>query len=192
MAQSPVRALPLDFTLATERLILRLPNESDLPHVWSASRVPGFNDGMLWNPPEHPDELRGPLERAVKAWREGQGYQFSIDMGRVFAGRISLRPTEERTLDVGFWTHPDHQGRGLMTEALVAVADLAFGTLDAETLIAYHADWNLASRRVLEKAGFRPVRAIPGGFVKNGVAADETLVRRDRDADPRRAVEPGA
>ncbi|RYG62637.1 N-acetyltransferase [bacterium] len=195
--------LPLDTVIETERLRLRLPDERDLPHIFSATREPGFNDGMLWNPPATIDELHDPLARARAAWAQAQSYQFSIDTrAGEFVGRISLRPSNDdlvpedlggdpaagwRVLDIGYWTHPAHQGRGLMTEALRAVVDLAFGTMEADALVAFHTMWNVGSQRVLEKAGFRRIRVFPGGFVKNGVPEDDALVRLDRAEWTRRS-----
>lgn len=188
-----MRPLPLDFVLETERLRLRIPGESDLPHVFSASRQVGFNDGMLWDPPETLEELRGPLERSLAAWREARAYQFSIEtrLDHTFVGRIALRPSgeslspedlggAENVLDIGYWTHPDQQGHGYMTEALAAVTTLAFDAMGADALVAFHTLWNDASRRVLEKVGFRRIRVFPGGFVKNGKSCDDALVRLDR------------
>lgn len=188
-----MRPLPLDFTLETERLRLRIPHETDLPHVFSASRVPGFTDGMLWSPPERTEALQAPLARAIAAWRGNEHYQFSIDLKEngAFVGRISLRPSSDEiapedlagarfVLDVGYWTHPDRQGHGYMTEALNAVARLAFETMEADALVAFHTLWNEPSRRVMEKVGFRHVRVFPNGFVKNGTACDDALMRLDR------------
>lgn len=188
-----MRPLSPDFAFHTERLRLRIPDAADVPHVFSATRVAGFNDGMLWNPPATIEELDGPLARARAAWLAAEWYQFTLETrpDRQFVGRIALRPVQEEiapedlggaahVLDVGYWTHPDQQGRGYMTEALGAVVDLAFGTMGADAIVAFHTLWNEASRKVLEKAGFRRVRVFSGGFVKNGVAEDDALLRLDR------------
>ncbi|MCZ6907390.1 MAG: hypothetical protein O7G28_08910 [Deltaproteobacteria bacterium] len=42
---------PIDTCLMTIRCLLRCVTEDDLEHVWTATRYPGFNDGMRWNPP---------------------------------------------------------------------------------------------------------------------------------------------
>lgn len=175
-----MKQLPLDFTIQTERLRLRIPAESDMPHVFIASQFPGFTDGMLWDPPESIEELRGPLERSLEQWREGVAYQFSIDSVEGFAGRIALRPSDEaEVLDIGYWTHPEHFGKGYMTEAARAVIDLGFQTMGAKAIVAGTADWNKASQRVLEKLGFQVVEVVKDGFVKGDLVACDVIYRLD-------------
>jgi len=41
-------------------------------HIWSASRYPGFNDGMVWDTPTSMDDLTEPLRRSLKAGRRVQ------------------------------------------------------------------------------------------------------------------------
>ncbi len=50
--------------------------------------------------------------------------------------------------------HPDRWGQGLATEMARAAVDVAFGALELHELIAFTLPHNLASRRVMEKAGF--------------------------------------
>ena len=87
--------LPDDFSLETPRCRLRQPNAADIPQVFSATRVQGFNDGMLWDPPATVEELQAPLMRSLQCWRNGEAFTFSIDRKQdaVFVGRISIRPT---------------------------------------------------------------------------------------------------
>jgi [ribosomal protein S5]-alanine N-acetyltransferase len=66
------------FIINTKRLLLRLPSADDLPFVFSATKYKGFNDGMLWDPPLHMDELIPFHENLVKAWEKGERYTFSI------------------------------------------------------------------------------------------------------------------
>jgi RimJ/RimL family protein N-acetyltransferase len=63
--------------------------------------------------------------------------------------------------EIGYWTHPEARGRGVMTEAVRlacrhAFVDVEDGGLGLERLVAYVAVDNLASRHVLEANGFRP------------------------------------
>ena len=175
--------LALDFVLETSRCWLRAPAEADIPHIFSASRVPGFTDGMLWEPPETVDELYGPLGRNLAAWCAGTAYTFTVETRElVFVGRVALRQTTtHRVWNLGFWTHPEQQDRGYTTEAATAVLNFGFTRLGVEHIEACHALWNRQSRRVLEKIGMTFVRHVPKGFQKNGVWVAEDCLEVSRD-----------
>ncbi|PHN07873.1 GNAT family N-acetyltransferase [Flavilitoribacter nigricans] len=173
-----------NFTLETLRLRLGMPAPEDLPFIFSASRYPGFTDGMLWYPPENMEELEEPLQRAISAWERGEAYAFTIADKHTsdFYGRISIRPTSEAGgWNIGFWTHPDHQGKGIMSEAVGAVIEFGFTQLQAREIEACHAIWNKASERVLQKNGMRLVRYIEKGFKKHGKWVDENLLAISRE-----------
>lgn len=57
---------------------------------------------------------------------------------------------------LGYMVAEEYQGRGVATEAVQRLCDIAFdpGALDLERIEAVAAVENIASRRVLEKAGF--------------------------------------
>ena len=50
---------------------------------------------------------------------------------------------------------PEHQGRGLATEAAQALVELCFSALGVRRVVASTFDANRASWRVMEKAGMR-------------------------------------
>ena len=173
--------LSLDFTLESERLQLRAPREEDIPYIFEATRVKGFNDGMQWEPPFHPDELLPPLNAHLGAWVEGTAFGFAIEDRSTgeFLGRISIRPTqEENCWDIGYWTHPKAQGKGIMTEAVATVLTFAYEELQVTEVVAAYAVWNKASQRVLEKNGFVYLSHLPKGFQKHGKGIAETLMIR--------------
>lgn len=70
-----------------------------------------------------------------------------------FAGSLVLFGVTGRSVEVGFWVHPDHRGKGLAGAALSLGTALAqqsgFTRLTARTVPE-----NLAAQRVLERAGF--------------------------------------
>jgi RimJ/RimL family protein N-acetyltransferase len=77
----------------------------------------------------------------------------------VVQGVVSLMHIAEGMAEIGYWTHPDARGRGLMTEAVRmacrhAVIDVEDGGLGLHRVYATVAVDNLASRHVLEAAGF--------------------------------------
>ena len=174
--------LPRTYQIETERCRLRHVSRDDFEHIFSASRVAGFNDGMLWEPPESVDEMEAPYRGNCEAWAAGSAYVFSIDThDGTFIGRISIRACDEDGVwDLGFWTHPDHQGQGYMTEAVTGILGFGFGHLEAQKILACYATWNTASQRVMEKAGLTWLRHIPQGFMKRGawVAEEEMVIHR--------------
>ncbi len=177
-------SIPLDTVLATRRCRLRAPSEADFPHIFSASRYPGFNDGMLWEPPPNLEALHGPLVTSRASWVAGTAYSFTLEtLSEAFLGRISIRQADRAGVwDIGFWTHPTQQGQGYMTEAAARVLEFGFTDLEAEAIGACHALWNRSSRRVLEKIGMRFVRHVPEGFQKNGVwVAEDCLCLSRRE-----------
>ena len=158
--------IPNDYIITTRRCRLRRPGLADIPHVFSATREPGFNDGMLWDPPKGMDELREPFNASLRAWDSGQAFSFTIEgiASGDFIGRISIRKQQEDGVwNLGFWTHPKHQGCGFMTEVIGVILAFAFNRLNAIRIEACHAIWNKPSQRVLEKNGMTFVHWHPIG-----------------------------
>jgi len=56
--------------------------------------------------------------------------------------------------ELGYMLHPDHWGKGLMTEAIYRVTDYGFGMLGLHSIEARADPNNTASIRLLEKTGF--------------------------------------
>jgi ribosomal-protein-alanine N-acetyltransferase len=168
--------------LTTERCILRHVSEEDIPHVFAATRFEGFNDGMTWDPPQKEADLLDPYLRNSEAWQMGSEYVFTIEShSGVLIGRIGIGRTDTEGLwNVGFWTHPDNQGKGYMTEALGRVLAFGFDELAADEIDAQCATWNVASRRVMEKSGMMWREQLEQGFIKGGawIKVDRLSLRR--------------
>jgi len=64
------------------------------------------------------------------------------------------KDVERRTATIGYWLGEAFWGRGITTEALCAVSEYAFANFDFARIEAFVFEWNLASARVLEKAGY--------------------------------------
>ncbi|WP_431265350.1 GNAT family N-acetyltransferase [Roseateles chitinivorans] len=69
------------------------------------------------------------------------------------AGLHTLEWTVRR-YELGYWIVPTHVGRGLVAEAVVALARMAFGPLRARRLEIRTDSRNAASRAVAERCGF--------------------------------------
>ncbi len=170
---------PTTKILESPRCRLRYISKEDIPHIFKAAQYPGFTDGMLWGPPASEDELIKPYENNVKAWNDDLAYCFTIEAKETveFIGRISIRKKEEKDLwDLGFWTHPEQQKKGYMSEAVQAIIGFGFRELQASRIVACHALWNKQSEKVLKKNGMTFIEHIPEGFKKNGKWIEENLL----------------
>ncbi|MBO3459145.1 GNAT family N-acetyltransferase [Aetokthonos hydrillicola Thurmond2011] len=176
--------IPLTYQIRTERCNLKCVDKRDIPYVFSATRFQGFNDGMPWEAPESIEELHESLQRSLQAWESGLGYTFTIlcvNTG-TFLGRISIRKhhAEEDVWNLGFWTHPEHQSKGYMTEAAQAILEFGFIVLEANRIEAHHALWNISSEKVLKRIGMKFVKYVPQGFQKRGEWVEANLLAIER------------
>lgn len=70
-----------------------------------------------------------------------------------YMGQIEVRVHADHYVSLGYMSAPWARGKGLMTAAVRAVTDFAFGRGAQRVEICVHPD-NAASRKVAEKAGF--------------------------------------
>ncbi len=78
------------------------------------------------------------------------------EVSRFLGGPFSREAVEEKlTKELGYHLRRQYWGMGLAEEAGRAVVNFAFENLRAKALFAGHHPENAASKRVLEKLGFR-------------------------------------
>lgn len=104
------------------------------------------------------ERTRAEVERdcaaAASMWLAGERAEFVILLDGVFAGSITLFPQAlGRQAMVGYSMLPEARGRGAATRAVRMVSAWAF-TTGVQRLVAGTMPDNVASQRVLEKAGF--------------------------------------
>ncbi len=80
-----------------------------------------------------------------------------------------------RSAEIGYWLGEEFWGRGITTEALIAVTEHAFSTYDLCRLYAHVFDWNPASARVLEKAGYEFEGRLRKSVTKAGQTIDQLM-----------------
>ena len=84
------------------------------------------------------------------------------------------------TAEIGYWLGEACWGRGIATEALRAVTDWAFATTDLVRIQAGVFEWNPASARVLEKAGYLLEGRHRKAWIKDARMIDRLLYARLR------------
>ncbi|WP_062527706.1 GNAT family N-acetyltransferase [Demequina rhizosphaerae] len=145
----------------TERLVIRRFRHEDAPEV---SRVIDANrDHLVRHLSWARDEPKTPEERAEKIAlniaNHEAGVEFLMGMfersSGAYVGSIGLHPFRDRHgLEIGYWIDSAHEGRGLMTEAVVALARVGLAYAGADTVEILHHPANPRSGAVARRAGF--------------------------------------
>jgi len=87
----------------------------------------------------------------------GPPVNFAIDIGGEAVGGVGLEPLDDvfhRTANIGYWVAEPFWGRGIATAAVEFITEYAQRNFPLDRLQAHVFDWNPASARVLEKAGY--------------------------------------
>jgi len=103
---------------------------------------------------------------------------FAIVVEDATVGAIGLVLKDDvfrRSAEIGYWLGEEYWGRGIVTEAVRAVTDYAFATFDLCRLYAGVFEWNPASMRVLEKAGYEFECRMKKSVTKDGETIDELI-----------------
>jgi RimJ/RimL family protein N-acetyltransferase len=109
---------------------------------------------------------------------------FAIEVNGKAVGGIGFSPLEDeeyRSAEIGYWLGEEFWGRGITTEVLIAVTEYAFSQFDLSRLYAHVFEWNVASARVLEKAGYEFEGRLRKSVTKDGQTIDRLLYAKVRD-----------
>jgi RimJ/RimL family protein N-acetyltransferase len=93
-------------------------------------------------------------------------------------GYVVGTDVERYSAEIGYWLGEAHWGRGVATEALVLVSAHVFTSVNLLRLFALPFADNLASIRVLEKAGYVREAVLRSSSVKYGMPRDQALYAR--------------
>lgn len=154
----------LDVYAETERLVLRRFTDGDLQSIIELDADPLVKRYVDNGAPVDRVESAEMLQWWLGYYARGDQYGFWAAIERSsgrFIGWFHLRPGEgagPREPELGYRLRRDAWGQGFATEGSRALIDKAFGEFDAERVYASAMTVNIASRRVMEKAGLRFVR----------------------------------
>ncbi|WKN41318.1 GNAT family N-acetyltransferase [Tunicatimonas pelagia] len=83
-----------------------------------------------------------------------------------------------RTAEIGYWLGEAHWGQGITTRAVQALSDYVLKHFDVCRLYAGVFEYNLASGRVLKKAGYHLEARLRQSVTKEGRTVDELIYVR--------------
>ncbi|MFY9513315.1 MAG: GNAT family protein [Rubrivivax sp.] len=168
--------------IQTERLVLRSPRPGDGPALneavcasldelrpWMpwAQTAPSIDESEIVVRAAHA-KFQQRADLVYSIWRhDGSGRELRL-VGGTGLHRIDWAVPK---FEIGYWRRSGEAGQGLMTEAIRALARMAFDTLAAERVEIRMDERNTASWKLAERAGFtfeallrRDARDVAGGL----------------------------
>lgn len=132
----------------------------------------------------HPYRMQDATAWIRMAGRQFPEVSFAIANAEEVIGTIGLglqTDVNYRSAEIGYWLGEPFWGRGIATAALLALTEYAFDNYDLIRLFAYVYEWNPASARVLEKAGYAFEGRLRKSATKDGQAIDQLLYAAVRE-----------
>ena len=168
--------------LRTERLILRPFRDGDEDELAAAA-----DDVRVWihlrDRFPHPYTVVDAAQWIAHVRPEVPARNLAVTLeGRVIGGVgvERLGDVARFTAELGYWLDPRYWGRGFASEAVPAFVEWAFETFPFERIQAWVFTPNAASRRVLERCGFRLEGLARRSVFKDGRFLDSQLYARIR------------
>lgn len=156
-------------TLESKRIILRLPKPYDLVSFFYYASKPNIGPSAGWFPHQNLDDTKKVLDLFIK---EGNIWSITIKPDDVMVGSIGLHSRTDDIVngmgcEIGFALDDTYWNQGYMTEAVKLVMKYIFMDLNFNYLLVSHADFNLSSKKVILKCGFKYQFTSKKTFIEN-------------------------
>ena len=154
-------------TLATERLILRKINITDLEDVFEYASDPAVTEFLMWYPHKNREYTKAYLKYLKRLYCRGKFYDWGIEINGKIIGTVGFTSInlEDNCAEIGYVINSSYWGRGIAAEAIKEIIRFAFCVLKLDRLYAVIMSKNERSAKVLYKCGFN--------FESNGTDAIE-------------------
>ncbi|MEG1868403.1 MAG: GNAT family protein, partial [Clostridiales bacterium] len=143
--------------LLTERLVLRPMKKEDCQAVFAYSSSPNVGINAGWKPHETQEETLEIMNLIFLNQETVWGITFPCDDKII--GSIGLVPDAKRENPkvkmLGYGLGEEFWGKGIMTEAAMAVLDFGFRKMKYDLISAYCFPFNSRSKNVLKKCNFQ-------------------------------------
>jgi RimJ/RimL family protein N-acetyltransferase len=169
--------------VVTERLVARCWRPADAPLLKAAidASLAHLQPWMPWamNEPSPLEAIAERLARFEHAFRAGEEWLYGLfapDEREVLGGVGVHRRGEPDQLELGYWARANVEGRGYVTEAARALADVAASQEGVARLTIRCDPRNVRSAAVAARLGFRHVATLAADAVTPDGARRETMV----------------
>ena len=110
--------------------------------------------------------------------RNIDSYNLAITLNDEVIGAIGVEKQQDvyrKSAELGYWLGEEYWNKGIMTNVVKEMIDLAFQNFNIVRLFAYVFSENQASAAVLEKAGFQLESIQKAAIYKNGKFMDQMI-----------------
>ena len=115
---------------------------------------------------------------------ENETFSFAIIVDNIAIGSIGIfrqSNIHRRTAELGYYIAEEYWGKGIMTEAVRQICEYVFSKSDIIRIFAEPFAYNIASCRVLEKAGFQCEGTLRSNALKNGKVIDMKMYSKIKE-----------
>ncbi len=177
--------LPLPAEVVDGELVLRWWRVDDVEAMADAvtASIEHLRPWMPWIAfePQSLEDRRGVIEGWEADRRAGGDVVYGLWIGGALVGGIGLhRRIGPDALEIGYWVHVDHVGRGLAGRAARVLTDLALAVPGIDRVEIHHDPANVRSGRVPEKLGFTRVGEIEVEATAPGETGRRVVWRMER------------
>lgn len=126
----------------------------------------------------HPYTEQNARDFIAMATKDDPVHIFAIEVEGKAVGGIGIHPQSDimkKNAELGYWLGETYWGKGIITAAIKQMVDFAFNTYDITRIYARPFGNNVASQKVLQKAGFILEARIEKNIFKNGEFLDELI-----------------
>ncbi|OFX59709.1 MAG: GNAT family N-acetyltransferase [Bacteroidetes bacterium GWA2_30_7] len=126
----------------------------------------------------HPYTIESGKTFIENASKQNPVHYFAIDINREAVGAIGFMPQTDihrKNAELGYWLAESFWGKGIIPNAIKEIVEIAFKNFDINRIFARPFGSNLASQKVLEKAGFKLEARFEKSLIKNGEYEDELV-----------------
>jgi ribosomal-protein-serine acetyltransferase len=121
-----------------------------LPHLrpWSPWAVGGYDL----------ETASAFLGEAAEEWEHGTAFPHAITVDDAIVGVVTaMRRDPGDVVEIGYWLHPGHTGRGHATAASAELVEFAFALDGVQRVQIWHDEANVASSGVPRRLGFTEI-----------------------------------
>lgn len=159
-----------------------LSDAADLAAVFSNKKIHNnLRDGL---PYPYTEQDGTEYISAMLSADTNETFAFAITIDNKVIGSIGAfrqANIHRQTAELGYYIAEEYWGKGIMTEAVKQICEYVFTKSDIIRIYAEPFAYNIASCRVLEKAGFQYEGTLRNNAVKNGKVIDMKMYSKIKE-----------